>query len=138
MGGRWGRVLTLALLATGVAVTSPRVVHAEGSTQCAAGTDTAALNNFITNEVADLVGFDTARVIAMPDGRYVWTVQDAFISATPGSRSGSLRPPTGFAHNALVVQDGNCCPALHGPGPRGGQWPAAAASCGGAEATATC
>ena len=43
------------------------------STECAAGTDTASLNNFIANEVADLVGFDTTRVIALPDGRYVWT-----------------------------------------------------------------
>ncbi|HZX53528.1 MAG TPA: hypothetical protein VFE86_02555 [Ilumatobacteraceae bacterium] len=138
MGGRWARVLTLALLATGVAVTSPRVVHAEGSTQCAAGTDTAALNNFITNEVADLVGFDTARVIAMPDGRYVWTVQDAFISATPGSRSGSLRPPTGFAHNALVVQDGNCFTTLHGLVTPGEHCAVADASYLGAEMTATC
>ena len=83
MGGRWARALPIVLLATSLAVTSPRVAHAETSTQCAAGTDTAALNNFIANEVADLVGFDTARVIAMPDGRYLWTVQDAFISATP-------------------------------------------------------
>src|SRR5881275_2600780 len=113
MGGRWARALTLALVVTGLAITSPRVASADSSTQCAAGTDTASLNNFIANEVADLVGFDTARVIAMSDGRYVWTVQDAFVSAMLGSRSSSLRPPTGFAHNALVIQDGNCFTTLH-------------------------
>jgi len=138
MGGRWARALPIVLLATSVAVTSPRVAHAETSTQCAAGTDTAALNSFIANEVADLVGFDTARVIAMPDGRYVWTVQDAFISATPGARSSSLRPPTGFAHNALIVQDGKCFTTLHGPVTPGEQCAVADASYVGADMTATC
>ena len=115
MGGCRARVLTVALFAMGVTIASPRAVHADTSTQCAAGTDTASLNSFIANEVADLVGFDTTRVIALPDGRYVWTVQDAFVSAPPGSRSTSLRPPTGFAHNALIVQSGNCFTTLHGP-----------------------
>jgi hypothetical protein len=131
-------VLTVALIAIGVAVVPPRAVHAATSTQCAAGTDTASLNNFIANEVADLVGFDTTRVIALPDGRYVWTVQDAFISATPGTRSDTLRPPTGFAHNALIVQSGNCFTTLHGPVTPGPHCAVTDASYVGPEMTASC
>ena len=62
MRGRMGRLLTIAILVAGLATTSPFVAHADGSTECAAGTDTASLNNFIANEVGDLVGFDTTRV----------------------------------------------------------------------------
>ncbi|MBK5330726.1 MAG: hypothetical protein JJD93_02070 [Ilumatobacteraceae bacterium] len=138
MRGRMARLLTVGLTAAGLATTSPFVAHADGSTECAAGTDTAALNNFIANEVADLVGFDTTRVIALPDGRYVWTVQDAFISAAPGARSSSLRPPTGFAHNALIVQEGNCFTTLHGPVTPGPQCGVSDASYVGSDQTATC
>ena len=138
MRGRIARLLTIAILAGGLATTSPFVAHAGGSTECAAGIDTASLNNFIANEVGDLVGFDTTRVIALPDGRYVWTVQDSFVSAAPGARSSSLRPPTGFAHNALIVQDGNCFTTLHGPVTPGPQCAVSDASYVGSELTATC
>ncbi len=122
----------------GVATMAPRVAFAESRTECVAGTDTAHLNSLIANELADLVGFDTPRVIALPDGRYVWTVQDAFISSTPGARSSSLRPPTGFAHNALIVQEGNCFTTLHGPITPGAHCSVADASYVGADLTATC
>jgi hypothetical protein len=133
-----GGLLTIAILVAGLATASPIGAHADGSTECASGTDTASLNNFIANEVGDLVGFDTTRVIALADGRYVWTVQDAFISATPGARSSSLRPPTGFAHNALIVQDGHCFTTLHGPVTPGAQCSVSDASYVGSELTATC
>ena len=103
------------MAASGLVTTAPTVAHADIATECAIGTDTESLNNFIAREVGDLVSFDTTRVIALPDGRNVWTVQDSFISANPGARSSSLRPPTGFAHNALIVQEGNCFTTLHGP-----------------------
>ncbi len=129
----------MAILSAGLVTTSAApVAHAESSTQCASGTDTAALNNFIANEVADVVGFDTARVIALPDGRNVWTVQDAFITAAPGARTQTLRPPTGFAHNALIVQEGNCFTTLHGPVTPGAHCSVADASYVGGDLTATC
>ncbi|MDP9464133.1 MAG: hypothetical protein M3P52_05885 [Actinomycetota bacterium] len=138
MGARAACLLTAVVTALGVTSTSPGVAHAETSTECAAGTDTANLNQFIANELADLVGFDTPRVIALPDGRNVWTVQDAFISATPGARSSSLRPPTGFAHNALVVQEGNCFTTLHGPVTPGSHCNVSDASYVGRDLTAAC
>ncbi len=139
MGGRAACLLIAVVAALGPVVTSPLIAHAETSTECVAGTDTAQLNTFITNEVADLVGFDTPHVIALPDGRYVWTVQDAFISATPGARSSSLRPPTAFAHNALIVQErNNCFTTLHGPITPGEHCGVSDASYVGADMTATC
>ena len=138
MGGRAVSVLIAALAVLGTVVISPTLAHAETSTECEAGTDTAHLNSFIANEMSDLVGFDTPRVIALPDGRNVWAVQDAFISPSPGTRSSTLRPPTGFAHNALVVQDGKCFTTLHGPITPGEHCAVADASYVGADMTATC
>ncbi len=138
MGGRVTCLLVAVIAALGVVTTSSSVVRAETSTECAGGTDTAHLNSFIANELGDLVGFDTPHVIALPDGRDVWTVQDAFISANPGVRSSSLRPPTGFAHNALVVQDGNCFTTLHGPITPGDHCAVSDASYVGQEMTAPC
>jgi hypothetical protein len=131
-------LIVASLGGIGFVATSAVNARADSNTECSAGTDTASLNQFIANEVADIVGFDTPRVIALPDGRNVWTVQDAFISALPGSRSTSLRPPTGFAHNALIVQEGNCFTTLHRaitPGPHCG---VSDASYVGSDLTATC
>ncbi len=41
-------------MAAGLVVTSPLVAHAETSTECAAGTDTASINRLISNQLADL------------------------------------------------------------------------------------
>jgi hypothetical protein len=130
-------LLCTAVVAASLISTSPRLAHAETSTECAAGTDTASLNRLIGNQLGDLVGFDTTRVIALPDGRNVWTVQDAFI-APAGTRASSLRPPTGFAHNALIVQQGNCFTTLHGPITPGAQCSVSDASYVGGDQTATC
>ena len=138
MGGRGAGLLVALAVAVGLVTTSPPVVRAATSTECATATDTAHLNSFIANQLGDLVGFDTPHVIALPDGRNVWTVQDAFISADPSVRSSSLRPPTGFAHNALVVQDGNCFTTLHGPITPGEQCAVSDASYVAQEMTATC
>src|SRR6478735_9570020 len=101
MRGRTARSLMLiaAVVVGGLAWTPPQVARADVlvTAECTTGTDTATMNRLIGNQLADLAGFDTTRVIAMPDGRYVWTVQDAFI-APPGTHPGSLRPPAGFAH----------------------------------------
>ncbi len=138
MGGRTAGLLTTALVAVGLALTSPGVAHAEISTECTSGTDTASLNRLVANQLADLVGFDTTRVIALPDGRNVWTVQDAFLAPTPGAHPSSLRPPTGFAHNALIVQQGTCFTTVHGPITPGSHCSVADASYVGGDLTATC
>ncbi|MEY2554443.1 MAG: hypothetical protein QOC57_2303 [Ilumatobacteraceae bacterium] len=137
-GGRAACLLIAVVTAVGPVARSSTVAHADTRTECAAGTDTAHLNSLIANELGDLVGFDTPHVIALPDGRNVWTVQDAFISANPDVRSSSLRPPTGFAHNALIVQEGNCFTTLHGPITPGEQCTVSDASYVGSDLTATC
>jgi hypothetical protein len=124
--------------AVGFVVSSHATAHADSTTECAAGTDTASLNQFVAGEIGDVVGFDTPRVIALADGRSVWALQDAFISATPGARSASLRPPTGFAHNALIVQEGACFTVLHGPVSAGAHCSVTDASYVGRGLTAPC
>lgn len=125
-----------------VDVGQPVVAAAVGDgttvTECAAGPDTASLNQFIADEVGDIVGFDTPRVLALGDGRHLWSGQDAFISANPARRSTSLRPPTGFAHNALIVQDGSCFTTLHRPVTPGAQCSVSDASYVGGDSTASC
>jgi hypothetical protein len=130
--------MAITMIAAGMVTAAPDAAHADFNTECAIGTDTEALNTFIATEVGDLVSFDTVRVIALPDGRNVWTVQDAFISASPGQRSSSLRPPTGFAHNALIVQNGNCFTTLHGPVTPGPHCSVNDASFVASESTAPC
>ncbi|HEY0519022.1 MAG TPA: hypothetical protein VGC84_05970 [Ilumatobacteraceae bacterium] len=140
MRGGGALFVSATVVAAALVCTSPSIARADVviSSECAAGTDTPSLNRLISGELADLVGFDTTRVIALPDGRNVWTVQDAFISATPGARSESLRPPTGFAHNALVVQDGRCFTTLHGTVTPGAHCEVSDASYVGSDQTATC
>ncbi|MEP7114265.1 MAG: hypothetical protein ABI862_13450 [Ilumatobacteraceae bacterium] len=140
MRGRIACLLTTAAVTLGLVCTSSPGAHADVviSTECATGTDTASLNRLIASQLADLVGFDTTRVIALPDGRYVWTVQDVFIAPSTDPHPSSLRPPAGFAHNALIVQDGNCFTTLHGQITPGGHCSVADASYVGGELTAPC
>jgi len=137
MGARAACLLSALAAALGITAAAPPLAHADISTECVAATDTAHLNSLIAGQLADLAGFDTPRVIALPDGRYVWTVQDAFI-AEPGTRASTLRPPTAFAHNALIVQAGNCFTTLHGPLTGGEHCAVADASYVGADQTAPC
>jgi hypothetical protein len=139
MHRRVASLLTTAIIGAGVVWTPPHVARADVviSTECTTGSDTATLNRLISNQLADLAGFDTIRVIPLPDGRFVWTVQDAFI-AQPDTRAGSLRVPTGFAHNALIVQDGSCFTTLHGAITPGDPCSVADASYVGADLTETC
>ena len=137
MRGRAACLLTTALVATCLVWTTPTVVHAESFTECAPGMDTASLNRLIGNQLADFAGFDTTRVIALADGRAIWTVQDVFI-APPGTRAASLRVPTGFAHNALIVQEGSCFTTMHNPVTPGDPCSVADASYVGGDTTATC
>ena len=51
MGARTAYLLIVVAGATGVTAASANAVHAEISTECAPGTDTANLNAFIGNEL---------------------------------------------------------------------------------------
>ena len=54
MRGPTACLLSTALVAMGLFVSSPHLAHAEISTECAAGADTASLNRLIANELGDL------------------------------------------------------------------------------------
>jgi hypothetical protein len=114
------------------------VAHAEGTTECAAGTATKDLNEFFSRQVADLVGFDSVRVYPLVDGRSLWLAQDAYLTTTPGASARSLRPPVGFAHNVAIVQEGNCFTTVHGPITPGRHCEVADASFVGRDITGSC
>jgi len=56
--------------------------------------------------VDGLRGADYQRTVPLPDGRTLWLVQDAFVSAVGGT--------TQLIHNAAVLQTGPCFTLLHG------------------------
>ena len=112
--------------------------HADGTTECAAGTSTVQLNEFFGRQVADLIGFDSVRVYPLVDGRSLWLAQDAYLTTSPGSTATSLRPPVAFAHNVGIVQQGACFTTLHGPVTPGRHCEVAEASYVGRDITGSC
>jgi hypothetical protein len=70
------------------------------ATRCFRGGDAVVLNAAFANRVDRLNGADYQRAIPLPDGRTLWTLQDAFVTR-PG-RSDRL------LHNAAVVQQSSC------------------------------
>ena len=66
----------------------------------AADLDAAALEQRFADGVAGIAGADYQRAIELPDGRTLWTFQDAFVTR-PG-RSDRL------VHNVGLVQQGSC------------------------------
>jgi hypothetical protein len=61
-----------------------------------------------------VVGADYARSQILPDGRVLWTFQDAFVGG-----DGTHLGHASFAHNIGVVQNGSCFTVLGGSG---GSW----------------
>lgn len=88
---------------------------------CAASSTAAGLDAFFSgDDAAGLAGADYPHAVDLPDGRTLWLFQDAFVGADRsliGDR---------FAHNAALVQDGNCFELLPAPGGDGtsflGSW----------------
>ena len=102
-----------AVLATSWAIGAPRAAAAD----CAASSTAAGLDAFFTaNDAAGLAGADYPHAYALPDGRTLWLFQDAFIGAD--DQLGDDR----FAHNAAVVQSGNCFELLPTSGGNGTSW----------------
>ena len=102
-----------AVLATSWAIGAPRAAAAD----CAASSTAAGLDAFFTaDDAAGLAGADYPHAYALPDGRTLWLFQDAFIGAD--DQLGDDR----FAHNAAVVQSGNCFELLPTSGGNGTSW----------------
>ena len=67
-----------------------------GATRCLDGGGAALLNAAFADRVDGLNGADYQRAIALPDGRTLWTLQDAFVTRP--------RRADRLLHNVAVVQ----------------------------------
>jgi hypothetical protein len=98
---RWALAGALALGA---------VVPAAGSTGAATDCDVPvtadSLNAAFDGSIDGFVGADYQRTYELPDGRVLWTFQDAYLTDGNGT-------PT-LVHNAALLQTGSCFEVLHG------------------------
>lgn len=84
---------------------------------CAESASAEDLDEFFgADEAAGLVGADYPHAFDLPDGRTLWMFQDAFLGR--GDRLDTAL----FAHNAALVQDGNCFTLLPSSGGSGTSW----------------
>jgi hypothetical protein len=109
--------LGLAVIGAIVALsmsTSPAEVLAR---ECASSSTAAGLDDFFgADDAAGIAGADYPHAIDLPDGRTLWYFQDVFFGS--GDRLDGNR----FAHNAALVQDGDCFEPLPPPGGSGSSW----------------
>jgi hypothetical protein len=70
------------------------------ATRCFRGGGASVLNAAFANRVDRLNGADYQRAIPLPDGRTLWTLQDAFLTRP--------RRADRLVHNVAVVQQGGC------------------------------
>jgi hypothetical protein len=68
--------------------------------------DAAALHDRFAVGVAGITGADYQRALALPDGRALWTFQDAFVRRPSA--------PDRLLHNVALVQHGSCFALLRG------------------------
>jgi hypothetical protein len=76
---------------------------------CLAGTTPADLDRLFVSEPGGVVGADYQRTTSLPDGRVLWTFQDAEVRLPSGS--------TTLVHNIGMVQNGSCFSVLMGGTP---------------------
>jgi hypothetical protein len=67
---------------------------------CAANLDAAGIEAFFSQPIGAFQGGDYQRAFKLPDGRVLWTFQDAFVSGT-------------LVHNVGMVQSGRCFTMLN-------------------------
>jgi hypothetical protein len=73
---------------------------------CLAGSAPGDLDRLFVSEPGGVVGADYQRATPLPDGRVLWTFQDAEVRRANGS--------TTLVHNIGMVQDGKCFTVLMG------------------------
>jgi hypothetical protein len=88
-----------------IGLPAQHAVAGTSATSCAAGTSIEDVNTYFASGKALLHG-DYQRSIGLPDGRTLWTFQDAFVTNN-GNRSTLI-------HNAGLVQTGSCFQLLRG------------------------
>lgn len=104
----------------GLCLTTTLTIAASGevsAAQCAPSSTAEGLDAFLQgDDAAGLAGSDYPHAVDLPDGRTLWYFQDAFFG------SGTKLTDAAFAHNAALVQDGDCFERLVAPGGDGNSW----------------
>jgi hypothetical protein len=114
MSGLGRGLLVGACIATGLLVSTSQSAFA---IDCASSSTAEGLNTFLQgDDAAGLAGADYPHAVDLPDGRTLWYFQDAFFG------SGTKLDGASFAHNAALVQDGDCFERLTAPGGDGNSW----------------
>ena len=112
MIGRVG-VASIVLLGASWSLHAQPVAAAE----CATDATAAGLDAFFGgDDAAGLAGADYPHAFALPDGRTLWLFQDAFIGTD------AQLADDRFAHNAALVQTGDCFELLPANGGDGTSW----------------
>lgn len=91
-------IVAASAVATIVTLAAPGAAGAES-------TDADQLTAVFAGSPDGLAGADYQRVIDLPDGRRLWTFQDAFVERPAG--------PDALVHNVGLVQDGDTFELLH-------------------------
>ena len=105
------RILAVGLLtvvgpAVGLGLGAGRADAAPlGPSSCAENLSASGLTEFFTSDRAPAHG-DYQRVVALPDGRSLWTFQDAYVRNKAGRAV--------LIHNAAMLQTGRCFELLRG------------------------
>jgi hypothetical protein len=93
------RFAAAALAAVAIAVPVPP--RSAVATTCAGDTSAAGLTAAFADRVEGVTGADYQRALGLPDGRVLWTFQDAFLSRPDGADDR-------LVHNVGLLQDGSC------------------------------
>lgn len=84
--------------------------HLSTDVGCAWDTSAAGLDAFFAARVGPVLGWDYQHVYPLGGNRSLWLFQDTFIDH---SNTASTLGKASFAHNAALVQEGNCFRLLH-------------------------
>ena len=77
---------------------------------CVASRDAGALEAFFSRRVGPVLGWDYQHVYPLGPNRWLWLFQDTFVDHTGLA---TRLDGSGFAHNAALLQTGNCFTLLH-------------------------
>ncbi len=94
------------LLRPPVEAAAPSASVTPAGTVCLSDLEPARLDTLFDTEPAGVIGADYQRALALPDGRVLWTFQDAAIRVG----GDEIR----VVHNIAMIQDGTCFDVLYG------------------------
>ena len=98
-------VATVSVTRSPVAATPPAPAVAPIATVCLRDLEPSTLDTLFDIEPGGVIGADYQRALALPDGRVLWTFQDAAVRVGPSD----IR----IVHNIAMLQDGTCFSVLY-------------------------